>query len=115
MDDTAGTFLRGATISKFRIYAQARFQSSGSGLPISEGVDLGYRTGTNTVWSGEKATVSDYGYTLIDSAEFTTDSDGSALDSMDIDNLQIVVKRITNNRVWQLLVTEVYVDVEYTP
>jgi len=117
MDDTAGTFLEGATIESIRIYTYARYQASG-GIPTDGSVDVGYNTGTNTVWNGNTVFAWpnwNYSFILVESSVFTTDSDGGPLDTTDIDNLQIYVQRNSKNNVWHMLVTEVYVEVEYTP
>ncbi len=115
MDDSAGTLLEGATIESIRIYAYARFQNPGSGSSFNSRVDLGYNTGTNTVWNGLVSTPNGRDYTFIESSEFTTDSDGGPLDTTDIDNLVIHVQRNNlNNSVYQMLVTEVYVEVAFT-
>jgi hypothetical protein len=112
MDDS--TFPDGAVIESIRIYTHARFQNPGSGIPYPSRVDLGYSTGTNTIWNGLTLTENSYDYTFIQSSTFTTDSDGGPLDTADIDNLQIHIQRNNlNNGVWQLLVTEVYVEVAY--
>ncbi len=118
MDDTAGTFLEGATIESIRIYTYARYISAGSGIPVDGSIDVGYNTGSSTVWNGNTVFAWpnwDYSYILIESSVFTTDSDGGSLDPTDIDNLQIMVQRNSKNNVWQMLVTEVYVEVYYAP
>ncbi len=117
MDDTTGTFLEGATIESIRIYTYARYHSGGSGTPTDGSVDLGYNTGTSTVWNGNTVFAWpnwDYSYRLVESSVFTTDSDGGPLDTTDIDNLQIYIQRNSKNNVWHLIVTEVYVEVEYS-
>jgi hypothetical protein len=108
--------LTNETINNITIYVYARYRDSPApgGTPFAANVNIGYKTGTNTVWRGDFTTHTTGDYNLISSTTYTTDSDGGALEVADIQNLQVVVQRNTSGSV-QLRVTEVYVEVEYTP
>ncbi len=74
-------------------------------------VGICYTTGTATVCT-DVAMTGDF--TTYTTAAYTTDSDGGSLDSSDIDNLQVEIRRRTGGSP-NLIVTEVYADVEYLP
>ncbi len=113
MDDLG---LGGVTIQDLTVYVYARYRNSPSpgGTPYAGNVNIGYRTGTSTVWNGNTTTDTSGDYNLITSATYTTDSDGGALDVADINSLQVAVQRNTSGST-QLRVTEVYVEVTYLP
>jgi len=110
MDDPG---LGDVTIQSITIYVYARYATHPTGGTASGDVNIGYRTGTNTVWNGN-TNISSADHSLIVSGAYTTDSDGGALDFTDITNLEIVVRRIVAGSN-QLRVTEVYVNVTYLP
>jgi hypothetical protein len=114
MDDTSG--LAGATINSITFYVYARYLDGPwpGGIPIIGNVNIGYETGTATVWKGNTATDASGNYNLIMSATYTADSDGGALDLADLDALQIAVQRNIAGPP-QLRVTEVYAEIDYTP
>jgi hypothetical protein len=106
----------GVYIQDLTVYVYARFVYPGGGSPVPApgNVDIGYKTGTTTVWKGSTATDISGNYNLIQSVTYTGDSDGGLLDVADINNLQIAVKRIASGSP-MLRVTEVYVDITYLP
>jgi hypothetical protein len=113
MDDPGG--LSGATIQSLTFHVYARYVDGpwpGS-VPVAGNLNIGYKTGTSTVWKGSTAVDDSGSYNLVSSATYTTDSDGGSLDLSDIDGLQIAVQR-NNAGSSQLRVTEVYVEVVYT-
>ena len=113
MDDPEG--LEGTTIDSITIYAYARcVVSPGDSSPAAGSIDIGYKTGTATIWKGDTSIDTTGNYNLIVSSTFTTDSDGGGLDLGDITNLQVGVERIASGST-QLRVTEIYVEVDYTP
>ena len=115
MDDLPAG-LEAATIDSITIDVYARYLDGAwpGAIPYAGNVDIGYKTGTNTVWKGNTATNTSGAYNLIMSNTYTTDSDGGPLDLTDINNLQIAVKRNTSGPP-VLRVTEVYVEIAYTP
>ena len=82
--------------------------------PMLRTINIGYNTGTATVWQGNTTTDTSGEYNLIISNTYTTDSDGGVLDLADIINLQIAVKRAIGGP-RQLRITEIYAEVAYTP
>ncbi|MDY6892285.1 MAG: hypothetical protein SVO26_01015, partial [Chloroflexota bacterium] len=88
--------------------------SPGDSSPAAGSIDIGYKTGTATIWKGDTSIDTTGNYNLIVSSTFTTDSDGGGLDLGDITNLQVGVERIASGST-QLRVTEIYVEVDYTP
>ncbi len=114
LDDPTG--LAGATIESITISVYARYlegQWPGA-LPYAGNIDIGYRTGTNIIWTGNTVTDTSGNYNLIQSATFTSDSDGGTLDLTDIDNLQITVSRGAFGPP-QVRVTQVYAEIVYSP
>jgi hypothetical protein len=111
MDDPGIT----GTIQKLTFHVYARYVSGWSPSPpcSSGNINIGYKTGIGTVWKGS-TNISGCPYTLVSSAEYTTDSDGGPLSLTDINNLQIAVKRLTSGS-YPLRITEVYVEVTYSP
>ncbi len=112
----------GANVQSITIWAYVRYVDGPwpNPSPVSERVNLGYRTGTSTVWrggatwKGVEYTDASGNYDLTSTPAYTTDSDGGPLDPADIDNLEIAVLR------WgagpcQLRVTEVWAEVDYIP
>ncbi|OGQ98305.1 MAG: hypothetical protein A2521_11895 [Deltaproteobacteria bacterium RIFOXYD12_FULL_57_12] len=77
--------------------------------------DIGYKTGTNLVWSGTTTIPANTsGYSLAQSPVYSTNSDGGALTCSDVNNLVVGFKRLTGMGN-QDMVTEVYVEVVYNP
>jgi hypothetical protein len=113
-DDPVG--LGSTTIQSITFHVYARYVDGFSPVapPTPGTIDIGYKTGTNTVWKGDTAIDGSGNYNLVSSNTYTTDSDGGALDLTDINNLQISVKRRTSGG-YPLRVTEIYVDVIYVP
>lgn len=114
MDDPTG--LDNASIQSLTVYVRARYNVQGGSNPPGDvgDLDIGYKTGTSTVWRGTFTTTSaDQEYDLVASTTYTTDSDGGALDLTDINNLQVSVKREQDGSTPGLLVTEIYVEVGY--
>lgn len=113
MDDPAA--LQNATIENLSFYVYARYLNGPwpGGVPYVGYIDVGYKTGASTVWSGSTTTDPSGAYSLISSFTYSTDSDGGALDLTDINNLQIAVKRNTYGPP-QLRVTEVFAEVNYS-
>jgi hypothetical protein len=114
MDDPVG--LDGTTIDNITVYVYARYVAGSwpDAVPYAGNINIGYQTGTTTVWHGNTTTDTSGEYNLIVSNTYTTDSDGGALDLTDIANLQIAVKR-SNGGPCQLRITEIYAEVGYTP
>jgi hypothetical protein len=114
MDDPTG--LGSITIQSLTFHVYARYVSGFSPTPppYPGVIDIGYKTGTNTVWKGDTSIDGSGNYNLVSSSTYTTDSDGGALDLTDINNLQISVKRRISGS-YPLRVTEVYVNVTYLP
>jgi hypothetical protein len=84
-----------------------------SAVPYAAGVDLGYRSGTATIWSGSQMTDTSGGYSLISSPTYTTDSDGGPLDLTDLNNMSVTIKRATSGSP-QLRITRVWAEVVYS-
>ena len=107
IDDPSG--LGSATINDVTIYVYAKYLDGPWPNPtaISSNVNVGYNTGGSTVWSGVFTTDSSGDYNLI------TYNLGS-LSVLDISNLQVSVERSTSGSL-MLRVTEVYVEIDYTP
>lgn len=113
MDDSG---LSDVAIQSLTVHVHARYVdgASPSPPPISGDLDIGYRTGTNTIWKGSTTTDDSGNYNLISSDPYSLDSDSGPLDLADIDNLQIAVQRNSSGGA-NLRVTEVYVEIVYTP
>ena len=114
MDNPAAGVLDGATINSIIIHAYAKIILTGS-TTTSGLISLGYKTGTATIsetYIIPNRTPGDYD--LIESITFTTDSDGVALATIDIENLELYVRRATGSGFLQLRVTELWVEVGYT-
>jgi hypothetical protein len=111
MDDPA---LSGVVIQDLTVYVYARYVDGGSPTapPIAGDLDIGYKTGTNTIWQGSATTDTSGNYNLISSNTYNLDSDSGPLDLTDTNNLQIAVKRYTSGSP-KLRVTEVYVEIRY--
>ena len=114
MDDPVG--LEGTTIDTLTVYVYARYIAGSwpDAAPCAGTINIGYNTGTATVWQGNTTTDTSGEYNLILSNTFTADSDGGVLDLADIINLQIAVKRAIGGP-RQLRITEIYAEVAYTP
>lgn len=114
MDDPSG--IESATIQSITFHVYARYVSGWSPVPppYPGVIDIGFKTGVNTVWKGDTSIDGSGNYNLVSSSTYTTDSDGGTLDLTDINNLQISVKRRTSGSC-PLRVTEVYVEVTYLP
>ncbi|MDY6835975.1 MAG: Ig-like domain-containing protein, partial [Chloroflexota bacterium] len=112
LDDPTG--LDSVIIDDVTVYVYARYlEGSWPDAEAASGnVDIGYNTGGSTTWSGE----------------FTTDTSGNynllaynlgPLSVTDLNNLQVTVERSTGGGTtygpYILRVTEVYVEVDYTP
>lgn len=113
LDDSG---LGAVAVESVTVYVYARYVDGPwpGPSPYAGNVSIGYRTGTATVWETGFSTDTSGGYNLLQSAIYTTDSDGGGLDVTDIDNLQVAVRRNASGSV-QLRVTEVYVEVTYLP
>jgi len=113
LDDPSG--LGGSTITGIDLYVAAKYLEGPwpGGVPYSGYVNIGFKTGTSTLWNGPTLTDHSGAYNIIQSNLFTTDSDGGALDFNDIANLQLAVQRNTYGPP-QLKITELYADVHYT-
>ncbi|MFC1715798.1 hypothetical protein ACFL6S_19170 [Candidatus Poribacteria bacterium] len=114
MDDPVG--LGGTTIDSITIYAYVRFLAGAwpGAIPDIGGVKIGYNTGAVTVWGSNISIPADGAYTLVTSPTYTVDSSGGALELTDIDNLQVGLMRYIGGP-RQMRVTELWVEVEYTP
>ncbi|MEJ2201562.1 MAG: Ig-like domain-containing protein, partial [Desulfuromonadaceae bacterium] len=112
MDDPVG--LDDASIQSIRLHVYARYTVSASdSTPYADEVNIGFKTGTATIWNGDVTTDTTGDYNLISSAVYTTDSDGGALEVDDIYNLQVAVQRNNDGTAPELLVTEVYAEITY--
>jgi len=112
LDDPSG--MNNAAITGIDLYVSAKYLDGPwpGGVPYSGYVNIGFKTGTNTIWNGATLTDQSGAYNIIHSNLFTTDSDGGALDLTDITNLQIAIQRNTYGPP-QLRITEAYADVHY--
>ena len=111
MDDYPA--LNGTTIESFTINVYTRYSTHPETGTDVGNMDIGYKTGSNTVWIGDTY-VDTPEYLLITSESFTTDSDGATLDPDDIDNMQIFIKRNAGGPT-ELRVTEIFIKVVYRP
>jgi hypothetical protein len=111
--DPAG--LTGVSINSIKIHVYARCLDGPwpGPSPVAGNVNIGYRTGTSTVWKGNTSIDDSGSYNLI-TFDANNDSDGGSLDLADVDNLQIAVQRNISGS-FQLRVTEVYAEIVYTP
>jgi len=112
LDDPSGVGSNAITGIDVYVYAKYLDGQWPNATPIAGNINIGFKTGTSTIWQGTTATDQSGAYNLIQSNMFTTDSDGGSLDLNDIINLQIAVQRNTYGPP-QLRVTEVYADVHY--
>lgn len=114
LDDPAG--LDGATIESLTVVINTRYVEGPwpGAAPYAGSLDIGYRTGTSTIWNGSTTTDTSGSYNLISSLTYNADSDGGLLDPADLTNLQIAVRRNVSGS-YQLRVTEMVVEVVYTP
>lgn len=112
MNDPAG--LSGTTIQSITFHVYARYVSGWSPNPPAYAgvINVGYKTGTSTVWKGDTSIDSSGNYNLVSSGTYTTDSDGGPLDLTDINNLQIAVQRRTSGG-YPLRITEIYAEITY--
>lgn len=112
MDDPAG--LAGTTIQSIAFHVYARYVSGWAPSPPAYPgvINIGYRTGTNTVWKGDTSIDGSGNYNLVSSVTYTTDSDGGPLDLADLNNLQIAVQRRTSGG-YPLRVTEIFAEITY--
>jgi hypothetical protein len=112
IDDPDG--LAGTTIQSITFHVYARYVSGWAPNPPAYAgvINIGYKTGTNTVWKGDTSIDSSGNYNLVSSVTYTTDSDGGPLDLTDINNLQIAVQRRTSGG-YPLRVTEIYAEITY--
>jgi len=112
LDDPSG--LGNAAITGIDLYVYAKYLAGPwpGGVPVPGNLNIGFKTGTSTIWQGLSVTDQSGAYNLIHSDIFTTDSDGGSLDLNDIFNLQVAVQRSTYGPP-QLKVTELYADVHY--
>ncbi|MDH3346750.1 MAG: hypothetical protein OEM02_01430 [Desulfobulbaceae bacterium] len=82
-------------------------------LPIYGDIDIGYKTGSETVIEVQHSLNAPLGaYTKVVSEEYFKDSDGGELDIFDINNLQVFVGRNIAGSA-QLKVTQVYATIRY--
>ena len=115
MDDPDAGVLDSATIDSIIIYARAKIILTDS-TTTSGNICLGYRTASGSATtSGVYPVLNSGAYNLVGTIVSTTDSDGGALDVTDIEDLELYVKRTTGNGFYQLRVTELWVEVGYTP
>lgn len=106
MDDPAG--LAGATINSITTNAVVR--CSAAGVLTTK---VGYMTdGATTVWTGAAACGT--AYATVTGGPYTLDSAGGALDLTDLNNIQVAVDRVGTGPT-NMLVTELYVTIDYTP
>ncbi len=98
----------------FHVYARYRTSPGGADIPYAGPVNIGYKTGTNSVWNGNFTTDLTGDFNLISSSTYTTDSDGGTIDFGDINNLQISVQRNAAGS-QQIRVTQVYAEIVYFP
>lgn len=98
---------------KIHVYARCVDGPWPAPSPVVGNVNIGYKTGTSTVWKGNTSTDNSGSYNLI-TFDANEDSDGGSLDLADVDNLQIAVQRNISGS-YQLRVTEVYAEIVYTP
>jgi hypothetical protein len=112
MDNPTG--IEGATIDSIVVYVYARYLDgpSPSANPYAGGIDIGYKTGNATIWNGSTTTDTSGLYNLIQTISYSSDSDGGPLDLIDINNIQISVKRIASGSP-QIRVSEVFIEVSY--
>ncbi|MEW6599461.1 MAG: Ig-like domain-containing protein [Nitrospirota bacterium] len=112
MDDPAG--LEGTAIQSISFHVYARYVSGWSPSPPAYPgvINIGYKTGTNTVWKGDTSIDGSGNYNLVSSVTYTTDSDGGPLDINDINDLQIAVQRKTSGG-YPLRITEVFAEITY--
>ncbi len=112
MDNPVG--LDTATIQSITFHVYARYVSGWSPSPpaVAGNLDIGYMTGTSTVWKGSTSIDSSGNYNLVSSVTYTNDSDGGALDLADINSLQISIKRLTSGG-YPLRITEMYAEIVY--
>lgn len=115
MDDP-NALLGGKTITGITLYAYARYMSSAKpdAIPYTGNINIGYKTGTATVWKGNTSLDDSGNYNLVISSSYSLDSDGGELDLDDINALQFAVARSSYGP-RQLRITEVYVKIHYTP
>ena len=113
LDDPSGVGSNAITGIDLYVYAKYLDGQWPNAAPVPGNINIGFKTGTSTIWQGITATDQSGAYNLIQSNMFTTDSDGGSLDLNDIINLQIAVKRNTSGPE-QIRITEVYADVHYT-
>ncbi|MDA3937043.1 MAG: Ig-like domain-containing protein [Actinomycetota bacterium] len=113
MDDPT---LFGASIQSVKVHILARYVSGWSPVPpaYTGNADLGYLTGTTTLWTGSSTLPGTGSYTHVMSTAYATDSDSGALDIADINALQVAIKRLTSGG-YPLRITEVYAEVRYIP
>ncbi len=111
MDDPTG-LSSSAAILGIRINVLARYIEPWPPNPtVSGGVEIGYQTGTQSVWKGSTSTGTS-GYTLILSSIYTKNSDGGALDLTDIYNLKLSASRLVSGSSI-CYIEEVYAEVFY--
>jgi len=111
MDDSG---LSGVVIQSLTLHVYNRYvdDTSLSAPPITGTLDIGYRTGTDTIWTGSTTTDASGNYNVISSDPYSLDSDSGPLDLADIDNLQIAVRRNSSGGA-NLRVTEIYAEIAY--
>ncbi len=112
IDDPVG--LGGATIESVTIYTRAKI-SGFRGAPATGDIDIGYKTGTTLIEETGKNLPATGDYTLVNTATFTTDSDGGSLDLTDLNDLTIYTEYPVYVTRRDLFMTEVYAEVVYTP
>ena len=115
MDDPLG--IEGSTINNITIYVYARYLDGPwpGAIPSAGIINIGYKTGSSTIWSGNTTLDNSGSYNLVMSDTYSSDSDGGLLDLSDIINLQISAQRVSGGGPILLRITEVYVSVGYTP
>ncbi len=113
MDDPAG--LQGATIESLTIHVMVRYLAGPwpNAVPHAGGVQVGFKTGTNTLWSASQMTDTSGDYNLISSQTYTTDSDGGPLELADLNNMSISIRRAIAGPPL-LRVTRIWSEVVYT-
>jgi hypothetical protein len=116
LDMDTASVLADASIEDVTMYVYARYVSGFSPTPppIAGTIDLGYKTGTNTVWTNGLGLDASGDYNLAGSGTYTTDSDGGSLELADVEALQLAVERRLSGSS-PLRITEAYVVVTYVP
>ena len=104
-------------IESIRIHVYARYLTGPwpSAVPVSQSLNIGYTTDGAIVYDGVVFTDDSGDYNHIMSSIYNTDSGGNPLELIDIENLEIAVRRETTaGGAYQLRVTEAYAEIVYS-